>query len=581
MPRNFPVPVYTTLGAAAGALGAQFKALSTASPGTADATATATAYALAARAGYWIPEGTFSENNAAAFPPVVGGTYDRGWVLAQSPTLVPAASDGASISAGTWTIPLHYSRSGGLTDANVATVTLRAAICAATIVSATSVRVDSVLGFGSVAGLTGTTTEQIANVTFAGSAYALSGGASAGTVDVVSLVDSSGNGRTLTKVGTVSPVASPWGGFGGAAQLTGVVNNRLEVPAAQSAIFTPEDSAPRTWEFKYRPVAADFAGSACPLSNWQDQLSLANAAMEFRYATNGAMQLFYVPGSGTSASIASSLPDTAGELYDYAFSYDGTALRLLRNGFVVASVVTNMATAPNTATFKIGQSLVNRPAGGVVEEVRISDIARYTGDYDPADSPYGDDDNTMALWHLDTAEESSGATSAQVLLLMPFCEFPLQVSLTGTFRLHTNSTTASRITVAPTYTSNMVRSLNDSAPAGDSLGRAVALSRLLNDSANLNDVLTRRVDRYRSLSDAATVADSLTRRVAAFRALSDSAPAADTLSRSVALSRALSDSATINDTLIRRVGYTRNLQELLSSGGGSVTKVYRPIILAE
>lgn len=152
-----------------------------------------------------------------------------------------------------------------------------------------------------------------------------------------------------------------------------------------------------------------------------------------------------------------------------------------------------------------------------------------------------------------------------------------------TIRVHTNSTTALRITAAPTYTTQFARALNDTPAMADTLGRQVSYSRQLTDAPLVSDALARRVDRLRALSDAAAVNDTLTRRVDSNRALADTmAASSDTLGRRVALNRQLADSPAVSDTLQRKVGYSRALQDNLSEGGGgSTTIIVRRSIYAD
>lgn len=47
------------------------------------------------------------------------------------------------------------------------------------------------------------------------------------------------------------------------------------------------------------------------------------------------------------------------------------------------------------------------PFDGYIDEIRISDIARYSEDYKPPTAPFKPDEHTLALWHFD---EGPGAT---------------------------------------------------------------------------------------------------------------------------------------------------------------------------
>ncbi|MGA9348912.1 MAG: S8 family serine peptidase [Anaerolineae bacterium] len=56
---------------------------------------------------------------------------------------------------------------------------------------------------------------------------------------------------------------------------------------------------------------------------------------------------------------------------------------------------------------RVGRGKVGWSLGGAVDEVRISDVVRYTGTFTPSTSPFTCDEHTRALWHFD---EYDGAT---------------------------------------------------------------------------------------------------------------------------------------------------------------------------
>ena len=48
---------------------------------------------------------------------------------------------------------------------------------------------------------------------------------------------------------------------------------------------------------------------------------------------------------------------------------------------------------------------------GTIDEVRISDVVRYTSDFVPSSEPFSPDANTLGLWHFD---EGAGQIAADV-----------------------------------------------------------------------------------------------------------------------------------------------------------------------
>lgn len=158
MARNFPVPIYTNTATFPG-LPANAKSLSTTSPGSTDSTRTDTGYALAARQTFLLPEQT-ANNTADTFPhPVGANVVHRGvWIFDPVGPIVPTVNDGFTVAAGTWLVPCHYSRTGGLTDGDVTNVTIQVQL-ARVVVNGGAATIQQTVGTGSWLSITITTTE--------------------------------------------------------------------------------------------------------------------------------------------------------------------------------------------------------------------------------------------------------------------------------------------------------------------------------------------------------------------------------------------------------------------------------------
>jgi hypothetical protein len=78
----------------------------------------------------------------------------------------------------------------------------------------------------------------------------------------------------------------------------------------------------------------------------------------------------------------------------------GTTLYLFKNGTLINSV-TNSTNFTQTVfpNFYIGSSATNGGYNGYIDEVRISNICRYTANYTPATEPFTNDANTLLLCH--------------------------------------------------------------------------------------------------------------------------------------------------------------------------------------
>jgi hypothetical protein len=97
------------------------------------------------------------------------------------------------------------------------------------------------------------------------------------------------------------------------------------------------------------------------------------------------------------------------EWYHLAMSYDGSTARLFFNGDLVAEETMSITGQTNTAPLTIGgqcEDYLHRNLNGKIDEVRISNVCRYTGDFIPQ-THFDPDVNTVALWHFD---EGSGYT---------------------------------------------------------------------------------------------------------------------------------------------------------------------------
>lgn len=114
----FPVPVYTTLTSSPAPFTTTKRALSTTSPGTTDNTATGCNGGVSGVHGFFRPAATITMTTGSGTTPPTPVTIDDMWILPINPTLA-ASPNGVKIDGGTWTIPIHYSRPGGVLTADV------------------------------------------------------------------------------------------------------------------------------------------------------------------------------------------------------------------------------------------------------------------------------------------------------------------------------------------------------------------------------------------------------------------------------------------------------------------------------
>jgi hypothetical protein len=85
-------------------------------------------------------------------------------------------------------------------------------------------------------------------------------------------------------------------------------------------------------------------------------------------------------------------------------------MRLFVNGSLVATTAATGAIDQSTQPLRIGSVEASGDFfPGIIDEVRVSNLVRYTTSFTPSSGPFVTDSNTVGLWHLD---EGSGATTA-------------------------------------------------------------------------------------------------------------------------------------------------------------------------
>jgi hypothetical protein len=123
----------------------------------------------------------------------------------------------------------------------------------------------------------------------------------------------------------------------------------------------------------------------------------------------GYKVLFEFRGNGRWRSV------TSGQLAfnqwtHVAGTYNGSVMRLFVNGVLVSSLNTTGAIDQSSHALRIGSADAKDDFfGGRIDEVRVSNVVRYTTGFTPATTPFATDANTRGLWHF---SEGSGTTTA-------------------------------------------------------------------------------------------------------------------------------------------------------------------------
>lgn len=115
-------------------------------------------------------------------------------------------------------------------------------------------------------------------------------------------------------------------------------------------------------------------------------------------------------GSGTDVFFVSPTALVAGTRYHIALTWDGANIRFFINGTetVGGAMATVYPAASNGALFILGGVQV---AGNIIDEVRISNVAYYTANFNPPTAPFIENGNTGCLYHFDGYTPSITVTS--------------------------------------------------------------------------------------------------------------------------------------------------------------------------
>lgn len=134
-------------------------------------------------------------------------------------------------------------------------------------------------------------------------------------------------------------------------------------------------------------------------SQFASIINTANNYPEIRITTSGGSKFEYVIFCGGSYSNIFSGNILLNTWYHVAgVTNDGTS-KLYINGTEVGTPVTGCS--QSLTGVSVGNSNGIRPINGVLDDIRISDVARYTSNFTPSTSPFVNDTNTKLLFHFD------------------------------------------------------------------------------------------------------------------------------------------------------------------------------------
>jgi hypothetical protein len=198
--------------------------------------------------------------------------------------------------------------------------------------------------------------------------------------------------------------------FGGASAYFDGVGDHLRVAHDSSLKFGTGNF---TIEFWYRPIART-NNFAVLLSNTSEFVT-GNIQIDDRNnSTPTKFSVFIVNNSNSAASLVSTTTVANGTWYHLALVRNGTNIGLYVNGTSEASitVASNFVVddSANTTGYQIGAyyngdstTIIN----GHIDEIRISNSARYTTNFSVATAPFVNDANTVLLIHADGTDAAT------------------------------------------------------------------------------------------------------------------------------------------------------------------------------
>lgn len=204
---------------------------------------------------------------------------------------------------------------------------------------------------------------------------------------------------------TATPAGPPWGlAFDG-------VDDRVVVPA--NGAFDLQDITVEAWIY-----ATDLSGEVQIVSHHDHDASqgwvllVKNQKLEFRVYTGSTRTV----GDGAAAATV-----TANAWHHVAGTFNGSTSM---SAYVDGVEVDGTGFAPTSTANYGGETVLGASAyndlfrfEGIIDEVRVSDVERYTGTTYPRPvAAFTADANTVALWHLEDAPGQTALDSAGAAL---------------------------------------------------------------------------------------------------------------------------------------------------------------------
>lgn len=201
-------------------------------------------------------------------------------------------------------------------------------------------------------------------------------------------------------------VASPAGAaFNQAAQFDGVNNAGSSSGISLGKLIKVVDGAnPWSIEFTGKTIAS-VPQQTQIMGKWTDGV-LAQSLWQVYF--DSVNHVIFQAKQADNTLVTVNVVQAIGSTDKIQISYDGTNVRILKNGFLAQTqAVAAFAADTQTIPLLLGRCSIGTgaytpmPWNGVLDELRFSNVARNTAGYVPATAPFIDDANTIGLYHLD------------------------------------------------------------------------------------------------------------------------------------------------------------------------------------
>ena len=223
--------------------------------------------------------------------------------------------------------------------------------------------------------------------------------------------------KTVTANGNAQ-VSTAQSKFGGASALLDGTGDYLAIPYSADFAYGTGDW---TIEFWIRFNALSVVDNKLV---WEQRPAATNGAYPTIYITTAQKIIYYANSANRCVGTTTLVINT---WYHIAVSRSGTNTRLFVNGVQEGSTYsdsTNYLT--NTTEMRIGQSFDGSypdNVNGYLDEIRVSNTARYTSNFTPLSIPFVNDNKTLLLIHADGTNASTTFTDDNVSHRRPLTMF--------------------------------------------------------------------------------------------------------------------------------------------------------------